>query len=344
MNRLSNAITARPLRYAAFALLLSAGFAFLTTPAHASYRYCNATSYSLDSAIGYETEAGWQSQGWFRLLPGACETVLQDSIDQETYFVFARSIDAHSGGTKYFSGSDRFCTAPGDFHVDGRTNCASRGFDNFDFTRVETRTGRDWTTTFSEPTTYSLKRAEVAGVQRLLRDINAGIRQIDGLSGNRTTSAITAFQQSNNLRADGRITPALFAALTERAEQRQAVTGLSICNTTDYLVWAAVGYESGEEFTSSGWIRIEPARCEKAIKGELLQRHYYSYAEAVDAGGLVARRHGQDLVWAGNHTFCTKGTRFEIEGRATCSQRGFDETGFKRIDTGEALVWTETLQ
>ncbi|PCJ70410.1 MAG: hypothetical protein COA62_07390 [Rhodobiaceae bacterium] len=343
MNKLSNGTKGWHF-HALFAIFLCAGFSLSMTPAQAGYRYCNATSYTLDSAIGYESEAGWQSQGWFRLLPGSCDTVLQEGIDHESYFVFARSIDAHSGGTKYFSGSDRFCTAPGDFHVNGRTNCASRGFDNFDFTRVETRTGNDWTTTFSEPADYSLKRAEVAGVQRLLRDIDAGVSQIDGLSGNRTTSAITAFQRSINLRANGQITPALFAALTERAEQRQATTGLSVCNTTDYLVWAAVAYESGEGFTSSGWIRIEPARCEKAIKGELIHRYYYTYAEAVDGAGLVARRHGQDLVWAGNHTFCTKGTRFEIEGRATCSERGFDETGFKRVDTNEALVWTETLK
>lgn len=326
------------------AICLCIGFSALATPAKADYRFCNATSYVLDTSIGYETDEGWQSQGWFRLMPGSCEKVLQENIDRETYFVFARSIDAHDGGTKYFNGSDRFCTAPGDFLVNGRTNCASRGFDSFDFTRVDTKTGNDWTTTFSEPVNYSLNRAEVAGVQRLLRDTNSGITEIDGLSGRRTTTAITAFQQSINLRADGKVTDGLFNALIEAADQRQAATGLSICNNTDYLVWAAVGYESGEDFTSSGWIRIEPARCEKAIKGALTQKHYYTYAEAVDGSGLVARRHGQDLAWAGNHTFCTKGTRFEIEGRGTCTERGFDETGFKRIDTGDALVWTETLK
>jgi uncharacterized membrane protein len=326
------------------ALLLCISFSVLATPAEAAYRFCNATSYVLDSAIGYETDEGWQSQGWFRLLPGDCNKVLQETIDRESYFVFARSIDAHDGGTKYFNGSDRFCTAPGDFLVNGRTNCASRGFDSFDFTHVDTQTGNDWTTTFSEPVNYSLNRAEIAGVQRLLRDIGSNVSQIDGLSGRRTTAAITEFQRSINLRTDGKVSPALFNALIESADQQQAATGLSICNNTDYLVWSAVGYESGEDFTSSGWIRIEPARCEKVIKGELTQKHYYTYAEAVDGSGLVARRHGQDLAWAGNHTFCTKGTRFQIEGRANCAERGFDETGFKRIDTGDALVWTETLK
>lgn len=340
----SDSVEARLLAVLFTAFLVIAGLGATIAPAQADYRFCNATSYVLDSSIGYETDDGWQSQGWFRLLPGSCNKVLPEKIERETYFVFARSIDAHNGGTKYFNGSDRFCTAPGDFLVNGRTNCASRGFDSFDFTRVDTQTGNDWTTTFSEPVNHSLGRAEVAGVQRLLRDIGANVTQIDGLSGRRTTAAITEFQQSINLRANGDINPALFNALIEAADQQQARTGLSICNNTDYLVWSAVGYESSGDFTSSGWIRIEPARCEKVIKGELTQKYYYTYAEAVDGSGLLARRHGQDLAWAGNHTFCTKGTRFEIEGRANCAERGFDETGFKRIDTGDAQVWTETLK
>lgn len=334
----------RTLATALFCIAFLFASLVLASPAQAEYRFCNTTTYVLDAAIGYESDEGWQSQGWFRILPGACNAVLPGRIEHDEYYVFARSIDAHEGGTKYFSGSDRFCTAPGDFLVNDRTNCATRGFDGFDFTRVETRTGDKWTTTFSEPSNYTRKRAEIAGTQRLLRDTGASISQIDGLSGRRTTTAITNFQQSKNLRADGKITPSLFNALIESADQRQAATGLSICNTTDFLVWAAVGYQSGEDFASSGWIRIEPDRCEKAIKGELKEQYYYTYAEAVDGGGLVARRASQDLVWAGNHTFCTKGTRFEIEGREGCTERGFDETGFKRIDTGEALVWTETLK
>lgn len=315
-----------------------------TGSAHADYRLCNATSYVLDGAIGYETETGWESQGWFRLLPGSCETALPDKITQDTYYVFARSIEAHEGGTKYFDGSDRFCTTMGDFLISGRTDCATRGFDSYDFTRVETKQGDSWTTTFSEPANFSLKRAEIAGAQRLLRDTGAAISRIDGISGRRTTAAITTFQRSANLRANGDINTALFNGLIDAAEKRQAQSGLSFCNTTDFLVWGAVGYERAGKFISSGWIRIEPQRCEKAIKGELSQRYYYAYAEAVDAVGLVARRRGQDLIWSGNHTFCTKGTRFEIEGRETCAERGYDETGFKQIDTGDAIVWTETMQ
>ena len=325
-------------------LLVSAALLFSTWDARADYKLCNATSYVLDSAIGYETETGWESQGWFRLLPGSCEVALPDKITQDTYYVFARSIEAHEGGTKYFDGSDRFCTTMGDFLISGRADCATRGFDSYDFTRVETRKGDDWTTTFSEPANFTLKRAEIAGTQRLLRDTGAAITRIDGISGRRTTAAITTFQQSANLRADGDINTALFNGLIDKAEKRQAKSGLSFCNTTDFLVWGAVGYESGGKFISSGWIRIEPQRCEKAIKGDLTQRYYYAYAEAVDAVGLVARRRGQDLIWSGNHSFCTKGTRFEIEGRDNCAERGFDETGFKRVDTGEALIWTETMQ
>ncbi|MEQ9519377.1 MAG: DUF1036 domain-containing protein [Parvibaculum sp.] len=337
-------VSSRIVRILSLLALLSVASLLNTQTAQADYKFCNATSYVLDSAIGYETDTGWESQGWFRLLPGSCEAALPGKINYDTYYVFARSIDAHEGGTKYFDGSDRFCTTMGDFLVSGRNDCATRGFDSYDFTRVETRQGNDWTTTFSEPANFSLKRAEIAGAQRLLRDTGAAVSRIDGVSGRRTTAAVTSFQQSANLRANGKINSALFTSLIDRAEKRQAKSGLSFCNMSDFLVWGAVGYERAGNFVSSGWIRIEPQRCEKAIKGELTQQYYYAYAEAVDAVGLVARRRGQDLIWSGNHTFCTKGTRFEIEGREACAERGFDETGFKQIDTGDALVWTETMQ
>ena len=314
------------------------------TPARADYRFCNATSYVLSSAIAFPSGNDWKSQGWFRLLPGECKPVLRGRIDHEVYYVLARSIEAHRGGRKYFSGSDRFCTVGEDFLIAGRGNCAARGYDSNDFTRVETRTGKDWTTTFEEPANYTLKQAKIAGIQRLLQDNGLKINKIDGLEGNHTTRAVMAFQRSLNIRPTGAITDGLFASLIEAADAQQRKSGLILCNKTEFLVWSAVGYEKDDALESSGWIRIEPGRCEKAIKGELKNRYYYAYAEAVDEAGNIARRNDADLVWGGDHDFCTKTTRFEIRGVENCSGRGYDETGFRRIDTGEEVLWTETLE
>lgn len=329
--------------WALAALCVLATLLLAPSPAKADYKFCNATSYVLKSAIGYMSEGGWKSQGWYKILPGRCATVLRGDIAEKNYYVFARSVAAHKGGTKYFSGKDRFCTLPDDFLIEGRDTCVSRGYDAHHFTRVETKPGKDWTTTFSEPRDYSLKQAEVAGTQRLLIDNDHKLSRVDGLDGRNTTRAIMSFQRSIDVKPDGEISDTLFEQLLAGAEQYQQRTGLSFCNETEYSVWAAVGYEKNEEEESSGWIRIEPGTCEKAIKGALNKRVYYTYAEAVDTEGLIARAGGRELVWGGEEAFCTKPTRFEIQGREECLERGYDTTGFKAIDTGEKRIWQETL-
>jgi uncharacterized membrane protein len=327
---------------AAFALAVS--FLFLAAaPAKADYKFCNATSYVLKSAIAYQSDGEWKSQGWHQILPGNCAPVLRGDITEEMYYVFARSIAAHKGGTKYFSGNERFCTVPGDFLIEGRETCVARGYDAHHFTKVDTKPGKDWTTTFSEPRDYSIKQAKIAGIQRLLIDNEYKLNRVDGYDGRNTTRAIMSFQRSINVKPDGDISDALFDQLIAGAEQNQRKAGLSFCNQTEYLVWAAVGYETDRGPESSGWIRVEPGACEKAIKGQLKKRDYFTYAEAVDENGLIPVIGGRELIWGGDAPFCTKPTRFQIQGRERCVERGLDTTGFKRIDTGEKLIWQETL-
>jgi uncharacterized membrane protein len=83
---------------------------------------------------------------------------------------------------------------------------------------------------------------------------------------------------------------------------------------------------------SSGWIRIEPDECRKAIKGALADTPYYVYGEAVDERGIAVRKDGAQVKWAGKSTFCTKPTRFDIKGRSDCAARGFDSREFIKVD------------
>ena len=331
---------------AILALLL---VSLLPTQARADYRLCNATSYVLQSAIGMQTgtaESGgaWQSQGWTTLMPGACEAILQGPVAKGDYYLFARSIDAHQGPTKYFSGAQRFCTVPKDFTITSRENCALRGFESNDFIRVVVKGGADWTTTFSEPRNYSLDRAQIAGAQRLLRDNGLHLPKIDGYAAKNTRRAVMAFQRAAGRAATGEIDAPLITALVEGATREQAKFGLNLCNKTSYLVWAAIGFPAGEEDMSSGWIRVEPGQCAKAIKGKLGPGPYYVYAEAADAKGATVKQAGRLLVWSGSETFCVKTTRFEIKGRDTCTVRGYDERRFMRVDTGGKALFDVPLE
>ncbi|HUD50671.1 DUF1036 domain-containing protein [Parvibaculum sp.] len=320
---------------------------FLPSPAHADYKLCNATSYVLQGAVGLQGEAPateWHSQGWTRVLPGSCASLLAGPVKTASYFVFARSMDVHQGPAKYFSGNERFCTIPKDFFITGRDNCALRGYESNEFIRVEARAGDDWTTTFGEPRNYSLDEARVAGVQRLLHDNGFRIAKIDGYAAKATLRSVMAFQRATGHEPTGEIDETLIGQLIAGAEEEQKRSGLNLCNKTNYLIWAAVGFRGPEDDMSSGWIRIEPSACVKAIKGKLTQPSYAIYAEAVDDKGQMARQDGRPLVWSGTESYCTKTTRFEIRGRDACVSRGYDEKRFMRVDTGGKPVFDVTLK
>jgi uncharacterized membrane protein len=356
------------------AVLLAAG----TGPARADYRFCNATSYVLLGAIGLPSsktglrgsnappdggadapkpgapelaggDAGaatrWEARGWTRIMPGDCESALDGPVEKGDYYVFARSIDAHQGPTKYFSGNARFCTLPDTFVIEGRENCAMRGYDSHDFIRVAVKAGKDWTTTFGEPRDYSLAQARIAGAQRLLKDNGLKLPKIDGYAAKNTERAVMAFQRATGRKADGNIDADLIAALVEGATREQEKFGLTICNKTGFLVWAAVGVGSEkDDDISSGWIRVGPKACAKAIKDRLTSAPYYAYAEATDEKGAIVMQGGRRLVWSGRQPFCVKTTRFEIKGREACATRGFDERAFMTVDTGGKAQFTLSLE
>lgn len=328
---------ARPGRLLGVLLGAALGSLLLASPARADYRLCNRTSYVLEGAIALQADpkeprSDWHSQGWARMLPGSCASALAGPIRGGSYYVFARSADVHQGPTKYFSGNESFCTLPKDFALTGRDNCALRGYESNDFIKVETKPGDDWTTTFSEPRDFSLDEARVAGAQRLLRDNGFRVPKIDGIASKATLRTLMAFERASGRNASTTIDEALLSALVDGAEKEQAGTGLSICNRTRHLAWAAVGFRTEDDEMSSGWIRVEPGQCAKAIKGKLTEKEYAVYAEAVDERGNLARENGRLLVWSGAETYCTKTTRFEIKGRDSCATRGYDERKFMRID------------
>ena len=339
-----------------------------TGKAQADYRFCNATSYVLEGAIGIHIDeapvdaetppaardatalAGggkWQSKGWTRILPGDCQSIISGTLTKGDYYVFARSIAAHQGPTKYFSGNARFCTLPDKFEITGRENCAMRGYNAHDFIRVAVKSREEWTTTFREPRDYSLKMAQIAGAQRLLKDNGLRLPKIDGYAAKNTRRAVEAFQRTANIAVTGTIDDDLIEELIKGAVKEQARSGLNLCNKTPYLVWAAigVGMDKDDDEISSGWIRVPPKACTKAIKDKLDRNTaYYVYAEATDTKGGPVWRGSKRLYWHGKEPFCTKTTRFEIRGRDACAARGYDERAFMRVPTDGKQLYDMSLE
>ncbi len=339
-------------------LALISAFVFIgATQAAAKFELCNETSHVLDGAIGIkEPKKGWVVNGWFRLYPGFCEEVIQKNLAQKVYYVHARSAPQHAGSVRMFGGSRLLCVGAErkKINITSHVLCREKGHEKTGFARVEVH-GRHWKKVFRQTQPFhSRNHAMVAGVQRLLKENGFEVGDVDGFWGKITRRSIVEFQRLAQLRPNGVINERLFEALLAGAQKNLGVTiGLKLCNETKHLVWAAVGYRaiSGDagfrnpNFESKGWLRILPKKCAMMLREKLGQPRYYIYAEAVDHHGAgVHTSSGAPLAWFGDFSMCLTRLQFRIAGRARCTQRGFEEVGFRRIETRGRAGWTEYLR
>lgn len=333
-------MTRRPL----FFCLLAGLALILPQRADAALRLCNETSYVLQAVAAYQQGVASKTEGWIIVLPGDCETALADLPDDAQAFVFAKSDSAHAGGGLVFDGSERFCVGAdlSRFTVEGRRDCRRRGYAEADLTPVAEGEGRR-TVTFTEKDDFGKRRARMAGTQRLLTDLQYEIGPIDGFGGERTREAEAAYKLRYSVKNNptGRnLLKQLIRTVRVEASRR----GLTLCNTSDHLVWAAIGLLNDDDFESRGWTRIPADSCRQAFNQPLEDRYYFYYAEAVDGDGRPLMQAGRRKAWGGDMQLCTKTTRFIIRGKNDCRTRGLDSRGFAQIDTGSARKWTVNLE
>lgn len=127
------------------------------------------------------------------------------------------------------------------------------------------------------------------------------------------------------MRWTARLLPAALLAAPAAAE-------LSFCNDTPVTLSVAIGYATGDTWTSEGWWRIEPVSCTAIIEEDLDLRYYYWHAW----------HPGGDLV-EDDYRFCISDEVFTIEGDTDCADRGHDRVAFNEVNVGEALSFTVHL-
>ena len=98
-------------------------------------------------------------------------------------------------------------------------------------------------------------------------------------------------------------------------------------------VGVAIGYKDREGWASEGWWTAEPQKCLTLLKGTLIARYYYVYAVDYDKGGS----------WGGKAMMCIRDKIFTIRGIDSCTERGYQKTGFFEVDTSEEADWTISL-
>jgi hypothetical protein len=90
------------------------------------------------------------------------------------------------------------------------------------------------------------------------------------------------------------------------------------------------GSGSVGQWITKGWWNVTAGRCETLISGALVSRFYYVHAINYDQG----------WVWAGNASMCASDKVFTINGIEECVARGYEQTRFFEVDTGEQKSWT----
>jgi uncharacterized membrane protein len=290
----------------------------------AGLRLCNRTSYVLYAATGEVRGSDAITQGWTRIVPGACETAIQQPLTARGYFVYARTSLAHTGISRAWGGRQFLCVKNADFSLRlplATLRCPDDDTFALPFTGVATNRETNWTTTFDETPAYlTLAEAARAGTKRLLRDTGAKIAAVDAKPNNIVDVALTAFRKNHKFSSNG---TALFDALESEALRTTAPAGYAVCNDTTNPVWVALAFQRAGKWISRGWWKVAARGCAKLISDSLATDKIYVLAEKPSGAALAT----------GPARFCITNVEFEIQGRTDCVRHGQIEAGFAETRT-----------
>ena len=306
--------------------LVAAGFGWFASEsqaqeANSGWQACNQTSYIIEAATAHYADQGIVVDGWHRLRPGSCQTVLAGPLTPGLHYLFGRSSSAHRGGPRQWGGDVDLCIDPtGGFSIESLPDCGLMGLESRKFRPVLIERQDRWTTNFTETEKRTLKQASAAGVQRLLDNAGVFSGRIDGFLGRRTRTAIGNFLRDNGLSAE--TTDAdLMDILEQAALERARNVGLTFCNRTENRIWSAMARRRGEGWESRGWWLLEAGGCARVIDEPLLQAEHFAYAEMEVDGERI------QLLSRGSDPFCVSRSKFAISGREQCEEGAY-RTGY----------------
>jgi uncharacterized membrane protein len=303
------------------ALIAGAALFLMASPSKAALALCNRTSYVLYAATGTALTNGVQVQGWTRVVPGLCQTVVPGDLTAPSYYLYARTSQAHSGPSRAWGGGTPICVKDTNFTSRDTVNpqaCASDDFFKLPFAAIDTHRLKNWTTTFSEsPSLANLQQAQRAGIKRLLRDIGYRIGNIDASPDKASDGALADFRKRAKL-APNATAADLFDALETEALKSAAPAGYAVCNDTAKAVAAAIGQKAGNEWVAHGWWKVAAGSCAKVLDNVAGMDSVYLFVQKIGGPPLVT----------GPAKFCVADIEFDIQGRGRCAQRGLTEFGF----------------
>lgn len=315
------------MRFLLAAILLVAA----TAAAHADLEICNRTSFVIEAAIGVETKGAAATRGWFRVDPGSCRAVLRGEVAADHLYLHARALPLYGVLRPLSAAKLALCTGDGDFLAAGAKACTRPNERMLPFAEVKpSKNGSDASIYVAESAGYDAEQARIAAIQRLLTLAGFDAGPVDGALGAKGESALAAFLKSRGIAIDAALRPDFIDLLLAAARDGNA-PGLLWCNDTRHVVMAALAIESDGAVATRGWWKLDPGACLRPEMPRRVSGRMFSFAEAVDASGMVVERNGRALAWGGSNKFCVKNARFEIREHANCAARGYDEKGFAPV-------------
>lgn len=310
------------------------------------WQVCNETSFILNIATASVNAQNPSSaiiaRGWENLGAGKCLTM--DVAKGTPRYVYARSSNIHQGGIREWKGRHPFCVAPMKKNFTAKTDqsCDAQDMRSADFLRVVPTEER---TAFVEPANYG-KRAQTAGLQRLLLDNNYSIKRVDGREGRRTSNTLNAFLKAEKLSSNLSL-EAKLEALKQKAIKKQIDIGLTICNTAKSQIWSAVAYKEKHHWEARGWWPIKPNNCVRPYAGSLKgqQLHVYARLEVEGQTDRILALHATPTEESSNaksstKAFCISEASFSAVAHEFCQDQGYVSARFKampNIQTGATI-------
>lgn len=126
-------------------LLAVLALVLMAAPAQAGLTVCNKTAHAAKLALGRFNGTEWMSEGWWTIEAETCKTVISTPLDARYYYLYATD-----GGPGSWDGNRGFCVGGDGFKIDGRADCAGRGFDRKGFFEVDTGQKTDYTQLLSD--------------------------------------------------------------------------------------------------------------------------------------------------------------------------------------------------
>lgn len=105
----------------------------LPAPALAGLAVCNDTAVLHSVAIGYRSDDGWLSQGWWNIEAEDCVTVLGGDLANRYYYLMAKA-----DGWDFDHEGIGFCILADVFDIAGDQDCDGRGYAQGQFLEIDT--------------------------------------------------------------------------------------------------------------------------------------------------------------------------------------------------------------